>query len=56
MTFGGPAEEVIAMAKRREVQLVVAGAKGRGNVAAFLLGSVATRLVERSHVSVLVVR
>ena len=56
VTFGGPAEELTAMAKRREVQLVVAGAKGRGNVAAFLLGSVATRLVERSHVSVLVVR
>ena len=56
VTFGGPAEELTAMAKRRKVNLIVAGAKGMGNVASFLLGSVATRLVERSHVSVLVVR
>ena len=56
VTFGGPAEELTAMAKTRRVNLIVAGAKGMGNVASFLLGSVATRLVERSHVSVLVVR
>ena len=35
---------------------IVAVAKGMGNVASFLLGSITTRLVERSHVSVLVVR
>jgi nucleotide-binding universal stress UspA family protein len=49
VTFGGPAEELTAMAKRRKVNLIVAGAKGMGNVASFLLGSVATRLVERSR-------
>lgn len=54
--IGHPADEIIKFAERRQRDLVVTGARGRGAIARFLLGSVSTRLVQHSHCSVLVVR
>jgi nucleotide-binding universal stress UspA family protein len=54
--IGHPADEIIKFAERRQSDLVVTGARGRGAIARFLLGSVSTRLVQHSHCSVLVVR
>lgn len=54
--IGHPADEIIKFAERRQSDLVVSGARGRGALARFLLGSVSTRLVQHSHCSVLVVR
>lgn len=53
---GHPADEIIKIADRQKVDLIVAGAKGLGAVARFFLGSVSTRLVQHSTCSVLVVR
>lgn len=54
--IGHPADEIIRFAERRQSDLIVTGARGRGAIARFLLGSVSTRLVQHSHCSVLVVR
>lgn len=56
LQLGDPAEEIINVAKHQRADLIVTGAKGRGAVARFLLGSVSTKLVQHSPCSVLVVR
>ncbi|MBI3809773.1 MAG: universal stress protein [Nitrospirae bacterium] len=53
---GDPADEIVAAAKSRRVDLVVAGAKGLSAVGRFLLGSVSTKLVRHCPCSILVVR
>ena len=54
--LGKPAEEIMKVAKQGRADLIVTGAKGLGAVARFLLGSVSTKIVQRSTHSVLVVR
>ena len=56
LKLGHPAEEIIKVANRQKVDLIVAGAKGFGAIARFVLGSVSSKLVQYSTVSVLVVR
>jgi nucleotide-binding universal stress UspA family protein len=53
---GDPAGEIIAAAKSRRADLVVAGAKGLSAVGRFLLGSVSTKLVRHCPCSIMVVR
>ncbi len=53
---GDPADEIIAAAKSRRADLVVAGAKGLSAVGRFLLGSVSTKLVRHCPCSIMVVR
>ncbi len=53
---GDPADEIVAAAKSRRADLVVAGAKGLSAVGRFLLGSVSTKLVRHCPCSILVVR
>ncbi|HQV10235.1 MAG TPA: universal stress protein [Nitrospira sp.] len=54
--LGKPAEEILKVASKKKVDLIVTGAKGMGAVARFLLGSVSTKVVQHSTCSVLVVR
>lgn len=54
--IGHPADEILTFAERRKSDLIVTGARGRGAVARFLLGSVSTKLIQHSHCSILVVR
>jgi nucleotide-binding universal stress UspA family protein len=54
--LGHPIEEIMKIADRHKVDLILAGAKGLGAVARFFLGSVSTKLVQHSPCSVLVVR
>lgn len=53
---GDPADEIVAAAKSRRADLVVAGAKGLSAAGRFLLGSVSTKLVRHCPCSILVVR
>ena len=55
-TIGNPADNILKTAEVHEADLIVSGAKGRGAVGRFLLGSVSTRLVQHAVCSVLVVR
>ena len=53
---GRPADEIIAIAKQKQADLIVMGAKGLGAVGRFFLGSVSTKVAQHSSCSVLVVR
>jgi len=54
--LGRPADEIIAVAKQKQADLIVMGAKGLGAVGRFILGSVSTKVAQNSPCSVLVVR
>ncbi|MCC2643242.1 MAG: putative Universal stress protein UspA [Nitrospira sp.] len=54
--LGKPADEILKVASKKKVDLIVTGAKGMGAIARFLLGSISTKVVQRSTCSVLVVR
>ena len=50
------AQEIVNLAEKEKVSLIVIGSKGMGATARFLLGSVASKVVRHSHCSVHVVR
>jgi nucleotide-binding universal stress UspA family protein len=52
---GNAAEEIVAAAKEWEAELVVLGTRGRGRLAAFLLGSTADQVVRGAHCPVVTV-
>ena len=54
--LGRPADEIITVARQKQADLIVMGAKGLGAVGRFILGSVSTKVVQHSPCSVLVVR
>ena len=53
---GKPADEILKVAAKKKVDLIVTGAKGMGAVARFLLGSISTKVLQHGSCSVLVVR
>ena len=53
---GDPAREIVELAGRREVDLLVVGTRGLGTIAGTLLGSVSRWIVQHSNVPVLVVK
>jgi len=54
--LGRPADEIIAVAKQKQADLIVMGAKGLGAVGRLVLGSVSTKVAQHSPCSVLVAR
>ena len=55
-SVGDPAEEIIALAKDQEADLIAIGSRGHGQLAGLLLGSVAQKVVAHASSPVLVVR
>lgn len=53
---GNPAEAIIDIAKVREVDLIVLGSRGRGQLAGLLLGSTSQKVVGHAPCPVLVTR
>ncbi|HUG36685.1 MAG TPA: universal stress protein [Candidatus Limnocylindrales bacterium] len=53
---GVPAESILRLARRQGADLIVIGTHGRSGVGRFLMGSVAARVVQFAHCSVLTVR
>jgi nucleotide-binding universal stress UspA family protein len=53
---GDPAEAIVALAERKEVDLIVQGTRGRRLVAGLPLGSTASAVVRRASCAVLTVR
>lgn len=55
LTFGDPAEEIIAKATREDFSLIVMGSQGKGFVQEAFLGSVSNRVVRHAGVPVLLI-
>jgi len=55
-SFGNPAQEIIAVAKDRQADLIVVGSRGHGRLASLLLGSVAQKVISLAHCPVFIVR
>ena len=53
---GNVAETIIKYAKKEQIDLIVAGTKGRGEVEGLLMGSVTRSLVSLANIPVLVVK
>ncbi len=53
---GNPASEIAEFAEKQNVDLIVIGSRGLGGIKGAILGSVANSLVNKSKVSVLVVK
>lgn len=51
-----PADNIIELARREGVDLIITGSRGRTGIEKFLLGSVAAKVVSHAQCSVLVVR
>lgn len=54
--LGRPADEIVKVAVDRRADLIIMGAQGLGAIARLVLGSVSTRVAQRSSISVLVTR
>ncbi|MCU0727819.1 MAG: universal stress protein [Planctomycetes bacterium] len=56
VSTGTPAPEIVAVAQREEVDLIVIATHGRGGIAQALLGSTTERVLRRAPCPVLVIR
>ncbi|MFB5597613.1 MAG: universal stress protein [Nitrosopumilaceae archaeon] len=54
--YGSPSSEIIDFAKDKKFDLIVIGSRGHGGIKEVFLGSVASAVVHRSKVPVLVVK
>jgi nucleotide-binding universal stress UspA family protein len=53
---GAPADEIVAFARRHDVDLIVVGSRGRGTVKGAVLGSVSNAVARHADRPVLIVR
>jgi len=56
IVFGSPTEQIMSVAKSKKCDLIVIGARGKGRVAEFFLGSVSNAVLHSSTIPVLLVK
>lgn len=56
VAYGSPVEEILDQAKQGNYDLIVMGTHGHGFLYSALIGSTAKKMVQKSHIPVLVVR
>jgi len=54
--FGDPAEKIITIADKKQVDLIVLGSRGLSGVSRWVLGSVSDRVSDYAHCTVLIVK
>lgn len=55
LSYGNPAEEILAIIRERGAHMVVMGSQGRGLVAEALLGSVSHQIARSAEAAVLLI-
>jgi nucleotide-binding universal stress UspA family protein len=53
---GNPAQKIIELVNREDIDLVIMGARSKSNLSSILLGSVSKRVLENTHSDVLIIR
>ena len=53
---GNPAQKIIELVNKEDIDLVIMGARSKTNLSSFLLGSVSKRVLENTHSDVLIIR
>jgi nucleotide-binding universal stress UspA family protein len=56
IVFGSPVEQILNIAKSKKCDLIVIGARGKGRVREFFLGSVSNAVLHSSTIPVLLVK
>jgi len=56
IVFGDPAEKIITIADKKQVDLIVLGSRGLSGVSRWVLGSVSDRVSDYAHCTVLIVK
>jgi nucleotide-binding universal stress UspA family protein len=56
LRIGDPLDQILAYIKAEQIDLLVCGSRGAGNLAGWLMGSISRELVRQALCSVLVVR
>jgi nucleotide-binding universal stress UspA family protein len=54
--YGSPVDQIIGIAKKKKVDLIVIGARGKGRVKELFLGSVSNAVLHKSQIPVLLVK
>jgi nucleotide-binding universal stress UspA family protein len=56
ITYGNPVEQIFTVSKRKKADLIVIGARGKGRITEFFLGSVANAVLHKSKIPILLVK
>jgi nucleotide-binding universal stress UspA family protein len=56
IVFGDPAEKIITIADKKQVDLIVLGSRGLSGVSRWVLGSVSDRVSDYAHCTVLIAK
>jgi len=56
IAYGSPVEQIIGIAKKKKIDLIVIGARGKGRVKEMFLGSVSNAVLHKSKIPVLLVK
>lgn len=56
IVYGSPVEQILGIAKKKKVDLIVIGARGKGRIAEFFLGSVSNAVLHKSKIPILLVK
>lgn len=56
IVYGSPVEQIIGIAKKKKIDLIVIGARGKGRVKELFLGSVSNAVLHKSQIPVLLVK
>ncbi|MGQ0606075.1 MAG: universal stress protein [Candidatus Nitrosotenuis sp.] len=56
IVYGNPVEQILGIAKKKKIDLIVIGARGKGRVKELFLGSVSNAVLHKSQIPVLLVK
>jgi nucleotide-binding universal stress UspA family protein len=56
IVYGNPVEQIMGIAKKKKIDLIVIGSRGKGRVKELFLGSVSNAVLHKSQIPILLVK
>lgn len=56
IVYGSPVEQILGMAKKKKIDLIAIGSRGKGRVKELFLGSVSNAVLHKSQIPILLVK